>query len=80
MSMDDDDGQMKYGDLGGLKLPDISLTGEENPEKNLSQDTYPVHRCGTSGSMRACHAAGPGSIPGRDKFTGWGFFGVFPHL
>ena len=22
-----------------------------------------VHRCGTSGSMRACHAAGPGSIP-----------------
>ena len=24
--------------------------------------------------MRACHAAGPGSIPGRDKFPGWGFF------
>ena len=23
--------------------------------------------------MRACHAAGPGSIPGRDKFPGWGF-------
>ena len=39
-----------------------------------------VHRCGTSGSMRACHAAGTGSIPGRDKFPGWGFFGVFPHL
>ena len=29
---------------------------------------------------RACHAAGPGSIPGRDRFPGWGFFGVFPHL
>ena len=29
-----------------------------------------VHRCGTGGSMRACHAAGPGSIPGRDKFPG----------
>ena len=29
-----------------------------------------VHRCGASGSMRACHAAGPGSIPGRDKFPG----------
>ena len=46
-------------------------------------DVYPnigVHRCGASGSMRACHAAGPGSIPGRDKFPGWGFFGVFPHL
>ena len=27
-----------------------------------------VHRCGTGGSMRACHVAGPGSIPGRDKF------------
>ena len=27
-----------------------------------------VHRCGESGSMRACHAAGPGSIPGRDRF------------
>ena len=38
-----------------------------------------VHRCGPGGSMRACHAAGPGSIPGRDKFPGWGFFGVFPH-
>ena len=36
-----------------------------------------VHRCGTSGSMRACHAAGPGSIPGRNKFPRWGFFGVF---
>ena len=29
-----------------------------------------VHRCGASGSMRACHTAGPGSIPGRDKFPG----------
>ena len=29
-----------------------------------------VHRCGTSGSMRACHASGPGSTPGRDKFPG----------
>ena len=29
-----------------------------------------VHRCGASGSMCACHAAGPGSIPGRDKFPG----------
>ena len=39
-----------------------------------------VHRCGTGGSMRACHAAGPGSILGRDKFPGQGSFGVFPHL
>ena len=33
-----------------------------------------VHRCGASGSMRACHAVGPGSIPSRDRFSGWGFF------
>ena len=39
-----------------------------------------VHRCGPGGSMCACHAAGPGSIPGRDESHGWGFFGVFPHL
>ena len=29
-----------------------------------------IHRCGASGSMRACHAAGPGSILGRDRFPG----------
>ena len=39
-----------------------------------------VHRCGWGGSMRACHSADRGSIPGRDKFPGWGFFGGFPHL
>ena len=32
MSDDDNDGQMIFGDLGGLKLPDICLTGEEKPE------------------------------------------------
>ena len=33
MMMDDYDGQMIFGDLVGLKLPDIRLTGEENPQK-----------------------------------------------
>ena len=28
-----------------------------------------IHRCGQGGSMRACYAAGPGAIPGRDKFS-----------
>ena len=41
MIMDDDDGQMIFGDLGGLKLPDICLTGEEKPRKNLTQETCP---------------------------------------
>ena len=31
MSDDDNDDQMIFGELGGLKLPDICLTGEENP-------------------------------------------------
>ena len=30
---DDNDGQMIFGDLQGLKLPDICLTGEEIPRK-----------------------------------------------
>ena len=41
MSMDDNDGQIIFGDLGGLKPPDICLTGEENPRKNLTQETRP---------------------------------------
>ena len=31
MMMDDYDGQMTFGDLVGLKLSDIRLTGEEKP-------------------------------------------------
>ena len=39
--MDDYDGQMRFGDLVGLKLPDIRLTSEEKPRKNLTQETCP---------------------------------------
>ena len=38
---DDYDGQMIFGDLVGLKLPDICLTGEGKPPKNLTQKTCP---------------------------------------
>ena len=41
MIMDDNDDQMIFGELVGLKLPDICLTGEENPDKNLTQETCP---------------------------------------
>ena len=41
MRNDDNDGQIIFGDLGGLKLPDICLTGEEKPRKNLTQETCP---------------------------------------
>ena len=42
---DDDDGKMIFGDIGGLKLPDICLTGEEIPRKkphpgNLSRTGF----------------------------------------
>ena len=45
---DDDDGQMMFGDLVGLKLPDICLTGEEKPHPgNLSRPGTQA-RCVTS--------------------------------
>ena len=34
---DDYDGQIIFGDLMGLKFPDICLTGEENPRKKPHQ-------------------------------------------
>ena len=49
--------------------PNATLSGTKN---------FCVHRCGSGSSMRACHAAGPCSIPSQDKFPRWGFFGVFP--
>ena len=50
------------GTLGGLKFPDICLTGEENPEKNLTQDTFPTGdrtqaRCVTSAHATTCSTA-----------------------
>ena len=41
MSDDDNDGQMIFRDLDGLKLPNKCLTGEEKPRKNLTQETCP---------------------------------------
>ena len=41
MNDDDNDGQMMFGDLVGLKLPDICLTGEGKTPKNLTQETCP---------------------------------------
>ena len=58
MMMDDYDDQMIFGDLVGLKLPDIRLTGEEKLRKNLTHETCPDRdrtraRCVTSGGQRA---------------------------
>ena len=42
MSDDDNDGQMIFGDLGGLKLPDMCLTGEEKPQKTAAKKLVPT--------------------------------------
>ena len=39
---DDYDGQIIFADLGGLKFPDICLTGEENPEKTSPRKPVPI--------------------------------------
>ena len=53
----DDDGQMILADLGGLKFPDICLTGEEQPRKNLTQETCPDRGSnpGPLRDKRACY-------------------------
>ena len=55
--MDDYDGQMIFVDLGGLNLPDIRLTGEEKPPKNLTQETCPDRgsNLGPLRDKRACY-------------------------
>ena len=57
ISDDDNDGQMIFGDLGGLKLPDICLTGEEKPRKNPTQETCPGQGSnpGPLRDRRACY-------------------------
>ena len=42
MMMDDYDGQMIFGDLEGLKLPDICLKGEEKPQKTSLRKLVPI--------------------------------------
>ena len=42
MTDDDNDGRMIFRDPGGLKLPDICLTGEGNPEKTSSRKLVPT--------------------------------------
>ena len=57
MIINDNDGQMMFGDLGGLKLPDNCLTGEENLEKNIPQETFPDRGSnpGPLRDRRACY-------------------------
>ena len=54
---DNNDGQMIFRDLGGLKLSHICLTGKEKPQKNLTQETYPDQGSnpGPLRERRACY-------------------------
>ena len=59
MMMDDYDGQMIFGELGGLKVSDICLTGEEKPRKTSSRKTVPTGiriraRCVAGAHPTAC--------------------------
>ena len=62
MMMDDYDGQMIFGNLVGLKLPDIRLTGEEKPRKTSPRKLVPTGdrtraRCVTSPHATTCSTA-----------------------
>ena len=54
MMRDDNDGQMIFGDLVGLKLPDIRLTGEEktSPRKLVPTGDRTWARCVTSAHVK----------------------------
>ena len=55
--MDDNDGQMIFGELGDRKFPDICLTGEEKTRKILTQETCPDRGSnpGPLRDKRACY-------------------------
>ena len=55
MMIDDDNGQMIFGDLGGLKLLDICLTGEgkTSPRKFIPTGDRTWARCVTDAHATA---------------------------
>ena len=77
MMIDDNDGQMIFGDLEVLKLPDICLTGEEKPRKNLTQETCP-DRGSNPGSLRdrraCCRLAHSGGLHELNSWCGTNIF------
>ena len=64
MSGDDNDGQMIFGGIGGLKLPDICLTGEEktSPRKLVPTGDRIRARCVTDANATTC----PTAVDGRE--------------
>ena len=59
---DDNNGQMIFGDLGGLKLPEICLTGEEKSRETSPRKLVPIGdrtraRCVTGAHTTSCPRA-----------------------
>ena len=57
MSDDDNAGQIKFGDLGDLKLPGICLTGEEKPQKTSPRKLFPTGDRTRARCVTGAHAA-----------------------
>ena len=65
MMSDDNEGQMIFRDLGGLKLPDICPTGEEKPRKTSPRKLVP-----TGDRTRACCITGMHATTWSTKIIG----------
>ena len=59
MIMDDYDGQMVFGDLMGLKIPDIRLTGKEKPEETSPRKLVPAGNRTRARCVASAHAIIP---------------------
>ena len=62
MCDDENEGQMIFGDLGGLKLPYICIIGEEKPRKTSPMELVPTGdrtraRCVTGAHATDCPTA-----------------------
>ena len=57
MTDDDNDGQMIFGELGDLKLPDICLIGEEKPRKTSPREPGPTGDRTRAGCVTGARAA-----------------------
>ena len=70
MSDDDNDGQMIFGDVGGLKLPDICVTGEEKPRKTSPRELVPIGDRTQARCVTGAHAtAWPTAVDGKMVIT-----------
>ena len=54
--IDDNDGQMIFGDLGGLTFPDTCLTSDEKPRKNIPKKLVPTGDRTWAHCMTGTHA------------------------